>query len=195
MIHRLDRTSKILAWFAIAFGAMSITAPLWFPPAGRPLPVAVDVVYLAMGLASLAAGIYGLKGRRWAFLLLFFTFLIQCVEYYSQSFSISFIGPISLKLGLILKSPARWLNFNVVAIIVCALALHSVFRLRDEANARGMTVNERLGHLGLFPEFEAAMAARDKAEVVAVLLRAQLTPEQAESIAATTLADPTKYGY
>ena len=58
-----------------------------------------------------------------------------------------------------------------------------------------MTVNERLVHFGLFAEFEAAVRARDKPAVVAVLLKAQLTPEQAESTACALLAAPGRYGY
>jgi hypothetical protein len=65
----------------------------------------------------------------------------------------------------------------------------------DDPRVGGMTVNERLAHFGLFAAFEAAMKARDKAAVVAVLLQAELTPEQADYTATTVLRSPARYGY
>jgi hypothetical protein len=51
----------------------------------------------------------------------------------------------------------------------------------------GMTVNERLAHFGLFPQFDAAVAARDPEALVAVLVRARLSPQQASQSAAAIL--------
>ena len=67
--------------------------------------------------------------------------------------------------------------------------------MNDDADLDGMTVNERLLHCGLFPAFDAAMAARDRAAVIEVLRRANLTEEQAEITATATLANPAKYGF
>ena len=58
-----------------------------------------------------------------------------------------------------------------------------------------MTVNERLYHFGLFSDFDAAVRARDKPAVIAVLLRAQFTPQQADNTATKVLAAPERYGY
>ena len=51
----------------------------------------------------------------------------------------------------------------------------------------GMTVNERLYHFGLRSEFDAAVASRDVAAVVSVLLKAQLTNQQAHKSAIAIL--------
>jgi len=67
--------------------------------------------------------------------------------------------------------------------------------MSDESNIAGMTVNERLGHFGLLLEFEAAVRARDKSAVIAVLLKAKFTPQQAEYTATTVLRAPRSYGY
>jgi len=67
--------------------------------------------------------------------------------------------------------------------------------MSDEPNIAGMTVNERLGHFGLLLEFESAVRARDKSAVIAVLLKAEFTPQQAECTATTVLRAPRRYGY
>ena len=59
----------------------------------------------------------------------------------------------------------------------------------------GMTVNERLAYFRLFPRFDAAVKARDKQEVIAVLLKAGFSAEQAEYTASTVLGSPGRYGY
>lgn len=57
-----------------------------------------------------------------------------------------------------------------------------------------MTVNERLSHFSLFEEFEDAVLSRDHRSVVAVLLRARLTQDQAHETATVVLEDPGRYG-
>jgi hypothetical protein len=67
--------------------------------------------------------------------------------------------------------------------------------MTDSSNIGGMTVNERLIHLGLMAEFEAAVKSRDLSAVEAVLIRAKFTPQQAHDTASTLLRAPGKYGY
>lgn len=59
----------------------------------------------------------------------------------------------------------------------------------------GMTVNERLVVSGLMPEFEAAMRARDRARIMAVLERVALSREDAAFTADTILGNPKRYGF
>lgn len=65
----------------------------------------------------------------------------------------------------------------------------------DDGSLAGMTVNERLFTLGLLPRFDAAARARDREALIAVLLRAHLTREQAGATADTLLAAPARYGF
>ena len=67
--------------------------------------------------------------------------------------------------------------------------------MSDEPNIGGMTVNERLVHFGLLADFDEAIAARDKAAAVAVLVRARFTPEQADYTASKVLSAPERYGH
>lgn len=58
----------------------------------------------------------------------------------------------------------------------------------------GMTVNERLGHFGLFQAFDTAVESRQVSAVFEVLKRAKLTDIQAEETASAVLANPNFYG-
>ena len=130
MVRQLASSTKLLAWFAIINGVLAITAPAWWPLlTPQAMPITGVWIYILTGLMSLMSGIFGLQAKRWAFLLLFLTFLIQCADYYSENFFVSFIGPLSLKVGLILKSPPGWFNVNVLAIVVCVLALRSAVQV------------------------------------------------------------------
>jgi hypothetical protein len=59
----------------------------------------------------------------------------------------------------------------------------------------GMTVNERLFALGLFPEFDRAALARDREALIEVLLRAHLSQRQAVETTEALLHDPARYGF
>ena len=59
---------------------------------------------------------------------------------------------------------------------------------------RAMTVNERLFAAGLVNAFDAAARNREKSKMVEILLRVQLSPDQAEETATAFLNDPEKYG-
>jgi hypothetical protein len=58
----------------------------------------------------------------------------------------------------------------------------------------GMTINERLGELGLFDEWDLAARAHDRAKMIKVMRRCYLTQEDAESTVDRILKNPTKYG-
>ena len=65
----------------------------------------------------------------------------------------------------------------------------------DERNGAAMTVNEALVRLGLFERFEVAARARDKQGIVAVLVEAGFSAQQAELTASALLRSPERYGY
>jgi hypothetical protein len=58
-----------------------------------------------------------------------------------------------------------------------------------------MTVNERLVASGLMDEFDAALRARDRTRIMAVLERVALSKEDAAFTADTILGNPKRYGY
>jgi len=59
----------------------------------------------------------------------------------------------------------------------------------------GMTVNEKLVISGQMAEWDGAVAKRDRARMIEILMATELTAEQAASTTDTTLGNPEKYGY
>ncbi len=59
----------------------------------------------------------------------------------------------------------------------------------------GMTVNERLYAADLLDAYEAAAMNRDRTTMIAILVRAEMTPEQSVQTTDAILADPKKYGF
>jgi len=59
----------------------------------------------------------------------------------------------------------------------------------------GMTVNERLVTCSLVGTWDEAVMDRDKERMISVLLKVAISPDDAEAIARTVLADPKKYGF
>ncbi|MAI30348.1 hypothetical protein [Marinobacter adhaerens] len=59
----------------------------------------------------------------------------------------------------------------------------------------GMTINERLFHVGIMDEFDASILSRDQEGAVALLQRVELSKEEAMATVATIFKDWGKYGY
>jgi hypothetical protein len=59
----------------------------------------------------------------------------------------------------------------------------------------GMTVNERLYHFGLMPEFDVAARARNVPAMEKVLLQARFSMTQAKETALAVAANPERFGY
>lgn len=67
--------------------------------------------------------------------------------------------------------------------------------MTDEPAYAGMTVNERLFAAGELSNFDRAALARDREEMIRVLIRVEFSASQAESTVSALLAAPQKYGY
>ena len=59
----------------------------------------------------------------------------------------------------------------------------------------GMTVNERLFACGLIERWDAAVHARRKEEMIAVLCEVAISKEEATRTSDVVLTNPTKYGF
>jgi len=59
----------------------------------------------------------------------------------------------------------------------------------------GMTVNERLYHLGLMSEFDAAAQSRNVSAMEKILLQARFSMTQAKETALAVAANPERFGY
>ncbi|MFK7087273.1 hypothetical protein AAFM71_00545 [Chromobacterium violaceum] len=119
----LSKSAKALAWFGIVNGALTVVTPVLLSIFGtQSVPAAAFVLLIPLGIASIIAGLHGLKTKSWAFWLLFLTFFVQTAEYFSESFFFSFIGPLSIKFGWGWNSPPSHFNLNILAIVVCVFA-------------------------------------------------------------------------
>jgi hypothetical protein len=58
-----------------------------------------------------------------------------------------------------------------------------------------MTVNERLVTAGLIAAWDEAVAKRDRAGMIAVLMATELSAKQAAETTDAVLANPAKYGF
>ena len=58
-----------------------------------------------------------------------------------------------------------------------------------------MTGNERLSTAGLFDAWDAAVKARDRAEMIVILCRVEYTEEGAAAAVDMIWANPAKYGF
>lgn len=58
-----------------------------------------------------------------------------------------------------------------------------------------MTVNERLETAGLIAAWDEAVAERDRAGMIKVLMATKLSEKQAAETTDAVLADPGKYGF
>jgi len=59
----------------------------------------------------------------------------------------------------------------------------------------GMTVNERLFASTLMDDFDAAARRRDRAQMISILVRVDLSKKDAARSVDTILATPQRYGY
>lgn len=127
----LTRSQKLLAWLGVVHGVLSAATPLLLPwLTGHSMPAFGIMASLALGMGSFVAGVYGLRGRPWAFWLLFATFLVQCVEYFSHNVYFSLVGPFSLKVGWGWAAPPSHVNVNVFALAICIWSANVAKRLR-----------------------------------------------------------------
>lgn len=72
--------------------------------------------------------------------------------------------------------------------------LNDYFLMTSDCFA-GMTVNERIFVCGVMGDFDRAAKICDKEKIIEILLKVDLTEEQAARTAENILSDPARYGY
>jgi len=125
MASAQPKSATILAWFAIVNGVLTLATPLFATLFGQHVPLQVIVIILVLGFLSGLCGFYGRRANTWAFWLLFVLFLLQSAEYFSQTFSFSFVGPLNFKFGWGWYNPPSRFNINLLAIVVCIWAAYA----------------------------------------------------------------------
>jgi type IV pilus biogenesis protein CpaD/CtpE len=74
-------------------------------------------------------------------------------------------------------------------------AIESITVSLEKPNYSGMTTNERLFVAGLLDQWDHAARARDKQQMVLILQRVEISESDAAAIAASVLANPSRYGF
>jgi len=122
-LTRLSPMAKVLGWYSVVNSVLTVVAVSALPRiSGQPISMFAFVLIGTLGLATLVGGYFGLKGNAWAFWLLFAVFLVQSIEYFSETFFFSFIGPLAIKVGWGWYSPPSRLNVNLLAVATCAMS-------------------------------------------------------------------------
>lgn len=121
---------RLLAWFAVLAGLATMAAPTL--QGDSPLLSLNTLLCLVLGALSLVAGVYGLRARPWAYGLLGATYLVQSMEYQSDLFTLSLMGPVAIQIALVWQSPPSRFSLNIVAIMVGVLAARAALAARRQ---------------------------------------------------------------
>ena len=126
-------SGKVLAWYSIITGILTIAAPFLAPIfMGVTLSQFYFYYFIGLGIFTVATGVWCLQPTPAPFYVLLFLFLIQTIEFGSEGFSFSFIGPFSIKFGWGYNDPPSVFNINILAVIGCFVSLF---------NARHLTIH------------------------------------------------------
>lgn len=128
---------KLVAWFAIVWGVVTIFNPLINDfTAIEPFPYAYQVLSVIIGFTSIYAAIHIFQDKQWAFWLFCFLYLILSVEYFSSNFSFSLFVPVSFKYHLNWLEPTRVLRINFFTLIPIFIANSNITRLMKVSDNR-----------------------------------------------------------
>jgi hypothetical protein len=123
----------LISWFCIIFGASAIAAPAVYAAFGVQSGQFMSIYYLALGIASLFLGYFGLKSKPTSFFLIVLLFLPQIIAFTTPESSYNFIGLIQIGYGFG-NAPKFYLHINLLAILVCALSAATVFKLTKQVD-------------------------------------------------------------
>jgi hypothetical protein len=138
MNAKLTKTEKALAWFALVYGGFALVSPIATPLFSSQSPSSSTVIYLlVVGSIAVVAGYFCTVAKPWSFWLLAALFLPQCIEYFSESFFFSFIGPLpALKFGWGWHSPPSHINVNILAVCISLLSLRAALSLTGRSSGQ-----------------------------------------------------------
>lgn len=125
----------LISWFCIIFGASAIATPAVSAAFGVQSGQFLSIYYLALGIASLILGYFGLKSKPTAFFLIVLLFLPQIIAFTTPQESYNFIGPIQVGWGFG-NTRQFYFHINFLAILVCALSAATVFKLTRQTDKK-----------------------------------------------------------
>ncbi|MBS0383082.1 MAG: hypothetical protein JSR56_11695 [Proteobacteria bacterium] len=139
----MPRLAKIVGWLAVAHGLLTLGILVIVSFVQHGFSSSSAVIGCLVGVIGIVAGAYSLKGRPWAFWLLFGLYLVQVADYWTPGFYISFMGPAVVNFGWNLSSPPRHFDLNLLAITVCILAVICARGLTNHSSGRSPATRAR----------------------------------------------------
>lgn len=137
----LGGMERKLAWFTLICGGLTLLHIILFPfLAGQMLPPPALALYLTLGGLGIVAGYFALRARPWAYWLLFCVFLVQVVEYSSETLFFSMKGPVSFTIGWEWRDPPSSLTINFLAIVVSCVAFHCAVGMSEPGQTDARTL-------------------------------------------------------
>jgi hypothetical protein len=131
VLRRLPFSARAIAYFALLYGSSTFLYLGFDFISNQPLQLFTLMWLLTCGFAAIIAGAFALYGRRWAFWLLAVLFFPQTIEYFSFSNSFALIGPLpALRVGWGWYSPPVQININLLAVVICMLAVSMATRAK-----------------------------------------------------------------
>jgi hypothetical protein len=118
----LPLLGKFPAWVALLYGLLAITVPFLPASSWRSSSFQPTMWVVLLGLVIVSTAYFCFRARAYAFWLLFALFLVQTVEYFSQDFVFTLVGPLpALRFGWGWYSPPVHVNINFLAVFICLL--------------------------------------------------------------------------
>lgn len=125
---------RTLSWFCIAWGLAAILSAPIAILAENDIHKFEALYFFFIGLASMAAGYFGLKSRPGAFFAMAVIFAPQIAVFVTPDFHYNLTGPVKLGLGFGWHGHL-FIYINFLAIAVCLLSTVNVFRLTTTATS------------------------------------------------------------
>lgn len=116
--------------FSLAQGATAILAPTVFAAFGVATAQVSAIYLLALGIASLALGWLGIKGRPTAYFFISLLCMLQSFAFRTPDSSFNLIGPISFQFSFG-REPNLEFTINALAILFAACSAFALYKMID----------------------------------------------------------------
>jgi hypothetical protein len=132
----LHKGARILAWFAIVYGALSVATPWAMAVITGTYPeIRATLIDTVFGFVCLVSGVFGLRRQQWAFWAPMLVFLSQVVEFGNGELVYALGGPLAIKHGWYWQDSSGFFAFNILAIVMVGLFGHAALRILEEDKA------------------------------------------------------------
>jgi hypothetical protein len=136
MNTKMPPLTKAISIYAILHGAACLLLRpfLFFVAPYEASQTVGSIFFLLVSLCFVVFGALALQGKGWPLLALGLLFASASLQYISQEFAYSNMGPFFVKLGSGPMTPQPWINVNVLGSIATIIAFKSYFSIPKDNN-------------------------------------------------------------